>query len=424
LPHLLVIADDLTGANDTGVQFARRGVTTLVSVDPAIDPPALAPDITVLVVDTETRHLSPSKAARRVSEAVRRAKQVGVEHFYKKTDSTLRGNVGAELEAMMSAAGGRRVAFVPAYPKAGRTTRAGYQYVDAVLLEQSAFGADPLEPADLSYVPDIVGRQTSVETMVVSPREANAAEALKGSFEGILVFDCASDEDLARIGGILTAARALDLTAGPAGFAELLPGLLDLPSEKRTIARREGPLLLVCGSVNEVSLRQARFARETGYADIALGPEMTCATGQPLSDEGQTLAARAVRQLADGKDVLVRTVLDRSELSSYLAQGSLEEGDPATFRLVADNIARFARHVLSDGQAGGCAVFGGDTALAFVKAAGCTSLIPQDEIAPGVVISELPEADMPFDFITKSGGFGPEDLPRVITDYLRRPQNG
>ena len=58
--RLLMIADDFTGALDTGVQLAAHGIPTQVVVGQA---DLSACSSTVLVVDTETRHLSAAKAA-------------------------------------------------------------------------------------------------------------------------------------------------------------------------------------------------------------------------------------------------------------------------------------------------------------------------------------------------------------------------
>ena len=112
---LLIIADDFTGALDTGVQFAARGARTEVVVDPQIDFSACGAD--VLVVDTETRHLPAADAYKAVFDLVERARRAGVRFIYKKTDSALRGNIGAELSALLEASGLRQLPFLPAYPK-------------------------------------------------------------------------------------------------------------------------------------------------------------------------------------------------------------------------------------------------------------------------------------------------------------------
>ena len=108
--RLLMIADDFTGALDTGVQLAAHGIPTQVVVGQA---DLSACSSTVLVVDTETRHLPAAKAAKAVEELTRSAVENGVGCIYKKTDSALRGNIGAELAALLKASGARNLPFLP-----------------------------------------------------------------------------------------------------------------------------------------------------------------------------------------------------------------------------------------------------------------------------------------------------------------------
>ena len=103
MTRLLIIADDFTGALDTGVQFAARGARTCVVTEPAYDFSQAGADIQVLVLDAETRHLCPEAAYQTVFRAVREALAAGFRYVYKKTDSALRGNVGAELTAALEA---------------------------------------------------------------------------------------------------------------------------------------------------------------------------------------------------------------------------------------------------------------------------------------------------------------------------------
>lgn len=73
MPRLLIIADDFTGALDTGVQFAACGIPTRVVVGTAAD--MIRCECTVLVVDTETRHLSAEAAGKIVEVLARRARE-------------------------------------------------------------------------------------------------------------------------------------------------------------------------------------------------------------------------------------------------------------------------------------------------------------------------------------------------------------
>ena len=111
---LLMIADDFTGALDAGVQFAKKGFSTKVLVY-SKDMSFQAEDADVLVVDAETRHKKPLEAYLTIFRIVKPAAESGVKYLFKKTDSALRGNIGAELTAMLDATGKSLLSFVPAF---------------------------------------------------------------------------------------------------------------------------------------------------------------------------------------------------------------------------------------------------------------------------------------------------------------------
>ncbi len=419
--QLLIIADDLTGAADTGVQFSKRGIPTLVAVDHDIDMTSVDHTITVLAVDAETRHRTAVEAADRVEKVVRQAAACGVTHFYKKTDSTLRGNVGAELEAVMKAVNCDRLMFIPAYPKTGRFTRRGYQYVGEDLLHTTAFGQDPREPVEVSSVPSIIAKQSNVASQVLSPRSDRAGEILVTEQEGICVFDCESDEDLMRIGQLLADHDALGVLAGSAGFAELLPELLNLPRGPLRRRRNDQPILLVNGSVNEVSLGQVAFARQNDFAEITAPPSLVFANGPRRDSEVEVIAEKAALECGRTKDVLLQTIKRRDELDGYVVKNSPNPAQiKKMFRLAAGNIGRLAARILTEGKFGNCVVFGGDTAVEVIKALGRSRLLLGEEIIPGLALAELVGLPRHVNFITKAGGFGPEDVVCRIRDFLRK----
>ena len=158
--EILVLADDLTGALETGAKFAAAGVGAVVLL-----PGGETADAPAVVIDTETRHAPPEEAARIVESHARAALAAGARLVYKKTDSTLRGNIGAELGALARAAGTELV-YAPAYPRMGRTVRAGRLYVDGVPVSETAFARDPLDPVRESAVARVLAAQTDAAIRV------------------------------------------------------------------------------------------------------------------------------------------------------------------------------------------------------------------------------------------------------------------
>ena len=217
--RLLMIADDFTGALDTGVQLAAHGIPTQVVVGQA---DLSACSSTVLVVDTETRHLPAAKAAKAVEELTRSAVENGVGCIYKKTDSALRGNIGAELAALLKASGARNLPFLPAFPQIGRTTEKGVHYIKGVPVNESPFGIDPFEPVRCAEVTKLIHLQTDVPAQSLQPGETAADKT------GILVYDAATAADLEAAGQQLFQNGTPPVLAGCAGFAAFLPELLGL----------------------------------------------------------------------------------------------------------------------------------------------------------------------------------------------------
>jgi D-threonate/D-erythronate kinase len=417
---LLVIADDLTGANDAGAQFAGQGISTLVAMEAEFAFDQRRPDPTVLVISSESRHLNPAAAAARVESLTRRGRELGVSHFYKKTDSTLRGNIGAELEALLRASKREVLAFAPAFPSLGRTTRGGYQYVGGRLLHQSEFAADPLNPIATSFIPEILRSQTDLPTRVFG-RNAGDLSIQTGERPWIAVFDAENDEDFQPIGQLLRRRGLLGALAGSAGFAVCLPQLLGLSVDFTTTEHSSsGPILVVSGSLNDVSLRQTARGESTGF--VVLNVPVEALIGVDGGD--RTAAARMIEELighaADGKDVILRTAARREDVENSQRLGDRSGlRDGALHQRVAEGVAALVREVLAETKTERLVVFGGDTLAAIMRAMGWRALLPMREMLPGVILAETVGGEKSMTLISKAGGFGPVDLLQKIKTRLR-----
>ena len=117
-----MIADDLTGACDSGVQFARYGFKAVVARG-GKQPADTGAEL--IAVSTDSRNDTPGAARRKVIRACRWMRGQGIHVIYKKIDSTLRGNEGAEIEAAMEACGFPDAVVTPAFPEMGRVVVRG-----------------------------------------------------------------------------------------------------------------------------------------------------------------------------------------------------------------------------------------------------------------------------------------------------------
>jgi uncharacterized protein YgbK (DUF1537 family) len=253
--RLLILADDLTGALDSGVQLAHRGQRVVILTAPDVPfPDSSVYD--VLVIDTETRHIGAEEAGKLVFSLVRQAKASGIRCFYKKTDSGLRGKVGAELQAVLLASGAERLHFIPAYPATDRKTIGGIQYVNGKPLAESIFSKDPIDPIHVSGVDEVIHLSADVPVKLCGAatvkQDNDACE-----FSGIIVHDASTMEDLAAIAERLEKADELYVTGGCAGFLEVYPMEASRDTKEALPALKER-LFVLSGSVNDVTRKHRR----------------------------------------------------------------------------------------------------------------------------------------------------------------------
>jgi uncharacterized protein YgbK (DUF1537 family) len=402
---LLILADDLTGAADTATQFAQAGVASAVALGEKVPP--LHPSISVCAIDTETRHLPPIDAFRKIVSIVKKGRAAGINRFYKKIDSTFRGNVGAELEALLQAAAAHQLLLVPAYPKGGRITRDGCQYVYGKLLNESAFAHDPREPATESYIPSIVSRQTPFPVHCIGSAALATFSLADDRRPGIFVFDAENDEDLQKIARQCAKGDALRIMAGAAGFAGILTE--SLPFQKKAIAAPtlHDRLFVVNGSLNEVSVEQIEEARRSGTF-CAFFDRNRAEKNDPAAVSDALAEPLACQLNARGKAIL-STQHDRLPMEPSACARVLAKVTAAVLEMVPDATP---------------AMFGGDTAYAVCRAIGTEVLYPAAEIEAGVTVLSKDRSGNRGGMILKSGGFGSRNVIAAIKEYIFRASKG
>ena len=351
----VVLADDATGALECASVLAGLGLDVALTLD-------AAPQVRcgMLVADTESRHLLAAEAGRRMA---RWADCTAA--MFKKTDSTLRGNIAVELLALLSRG---PVVYVPAYPKLGRTVQDGRLLVNGIPVDQTEFARDALHPVRSSVVADLFPAGS-----VVPVRDApELARFLALGEAKIAICDAAAEEDLQAIAESL---RGKEVTvAGPTGFIGPWASLGTFPRKLPEVAPVVRKWLVVCGSRHPQSRRQAHLAEHSGLTVLLSAQEK-------LSQEAAAtdLAGRAVKCIGE-------------------RIGKCSQG-PA------------GRPVLPLGVV----VMGGDTAWALWRALGISDLTTLPEVLPGVAACLAGDLL----FVTKAGGFGEDDLvARVMERFV------
>jgi len=107
-----VVADDLTGANALGVLMTKINYNTYTITNPESFDISSFPECDCVIYPTGSRAFSANDAYNSVLYAVQKIYVPGIKLYSKRIDTTLRGNLGAETDAMLDSLGGGRVAII------------------------------------------------------------------------------------------------------------------------------------------------------------------------------------------------------------------------------------------------------------------------------------------------------------------------
>jgi uncharacterized protein YgbK (DUF1537 family) len=388
---IAVIADDLTGAADAGVQLVRAGYRTAVVFHGEAAPTA---DVDAVSFDTDSRTMAAGFAAKRVVEVARAMR--GVRVVYKKVDSTLRGNVAAELAAAFGAAGRERAVVAPAFPGAGRTTVRGTQLVHGVSVDETEMREDPHNPVLEAHVPTLLGDAfSSVGTVGVEDLadSGRISQALREN--ECVVADAERDSDLeALVRAVPDPARVL--WAGSAGLAFALGSVYPGPRVEDAGGRRvpARPVLVVVGSLSGVAREQVRRLVEV-YGDVSV--EAGAGDAVAAAREALSRGTCAVVHTPEEKDASGGSVLEAlREVVACLSEEELFSGLVLT---------------------------GGATAVGVARRLGATGIALSGEVEAGVPVGAL-IGPRPYPVVTKAGGFGgPDTLVWVVQALTQGEEN-
>ncbi|WP_312141392.1 D-threonate kinase [Pantoea septica] len=395
---VLVIADDFTGANDAGSGLAQAGarVHVLFSSETPLD--SAAAD--VWVISTDSRAVSAAEAEAR-TEAVVRQHQAFIARgwLFKKIDSTLRGNIGAEVRAALAASGKKRALIVPAVPRLGRVTRRGEVRVNGVPLTETEYASDPKTPVISARVLTQIGI-AGVEIDLAALRSDRFA-ALLAEQQGAVVIDAESESDIALI---LAAAAQLEetpLLVGAAGLSDALGAQLT--------ARHPAPVLAVIGSMS-VSAQQ-QIAQLAAQRDIALVDiDIRQLFERPRWPNSAQWTDQALAALRNGRHTVIRTCQhadQRHEIDALCQQQQI------TRQQLGEAICQFLGELtlaISRAQRpAGLYLSGGDVAIAIAQALGASGFQIQGIVAGCVPHGVLLNSEFTLPVMTKAGGFGDEN---------------
>jgi D-threonate/D-erythronate kinase len=429
MTRLAIIADDLSSATDCGAQVVRSGLSVVVPLG-GYSLPSQARSTYVISVDTDSRSLPPDQAYAKVRGASQQLVADGWTHFYKSVDSTLRGNLGAEIEAVLAVVKPDCAVIAPAFPKYGRTTVDGVQHLHGRPLHETEFGTDPTAPvrdADIARrlaegTPRKSGRLTLDQVRADAMQIQRTIRGLLDDAIELVVVDIAEQEDLKRICLGLSQSDIRVVWVGSTGLAEFIPlafGAAPTAAAAGQVGKTDSrPALVLVGSASETTRAQLDYAQHNnGLTIICLNAALLIQSDMTAAAELEQVYAGLRAALDSDQDAALVVNASREEIAATQRLGAtLNLSTTEVAQRVVDGLARVGSRLISEDRISGIVATGGDTANALCKALGAQALDILGEVEAGIPILRL-MGTQSLPLVTKAGGFG---SPAAIGEALVR----
>lgn len=411
---ICIVADDLTGANDSGVQCAQYGYRPSVAVN-ARDTSAFVHK-EALIIDTDSREMTSEEAYRTVKEAVRPFAASSPKLLYKKIDSTMRGNIGTELDALYDAFSPDFILINPAYPENGRTVVKGDLYVNDKALKETGISTLPNQSVLSSTVTDLLQSQTSNKAYHLSEDEiysgglAELLGHLKNEGVVYLSFDGETEEQMLNQSRALAAAGHDLIWAGSAGIMKFLPNIYHLSGKDSSAMKLEKfkgceSVLIVAGSRSDITQKQKAHL-EADYPVWTVPPEIFI-DSHWQSDSSITEILQAASE--DNHSVMLISTDTNQNAVENVKEKAEELNIPMVeaTKKIAEGLGRLTRLIFDIKSFDSVLMTGGDVAKAVCLSLESVEFELFQEFEPGIPLGRLRGHYNPI-AITKAGAFGTE----------------
>lgn len=424
-----IIADDLTGANDTALQFHLRGSNTQILLDYEGYLQTIK-NAQTWAISTETRNVEPEVAYNKVKAATKTfIDKLNLEFFYKKIDSTLRGNIALETLAMLEVLNWDAAIIVPAFPSEGRITVGGYHLLKGVPIERTEFARDVHFPIFESHIPTLLKSQLPDDKkdmvgLIELTTIMNGAgpilfklNELIAQGKKLIIADAVSITDIEQVVLAINKSDYNILPAGSAACAQVL-GNIWLPEMKNQLVPKtipELPKLIVSGSGTLITATQIKKLSDSDDFENTYFINLDIKT--ILGGVTEELTNRVVNNLGQNNIVVVNTsylLKDFDGFSDECLNAGLTKAKLAS--QITDFLAELTRIVVSKRDVI-LITLGGETSYKCCHAIDSLQLQLVDEVAPSIALSIDHKAQW---IVAKSGNLGTTNTLLDILKYFEK----
>lgn len=429
MPQCIVIADDLTGANATGVLLKKMNYNTFTVLNnERLELTTLA-ECDCLMYPTNSRGISSELAYNRVYNVTNLLKNDEVKVYAKRIDSTLRGNLGSETDAILDALGEDYVAIAAScFPESGRVIIGGYMLVNGLPLHKTEVALDPKTPVKTSEIKRVFEQQSKYPVASILMKDmmqgkhylADQINRLIKEGKRTIVFDCVTQEDLDLIADAVITSKIKFVAVDPGVFTATISRKTIVPSEKKS----KDKILVVVGSVNPVTKNQMEelWLSQKTFNVFVKSKELV------ESDERREAEInRIVKEVGENSSKFIISTVTGDGLmpENRIDFKYYTERDHSTVDEISEKIntafAKITYHICNqDKDFKGLYTSGGDITVAVCKKFNTAGLELLDEVLPLAAYGKILKGEFDgLNIITKGGMVGQSNAINKCVTYLK-----
>lgn len=416
-----VVADDLTGANATSALLSKKGFKAITCLEKFHDELS---EFEIVSFATDSRSIPYKEAYSRVVDCINQFKKYNP-LISKRIDSTLRGNLGAEVDAVIDNNPELMALVVPVYPSSERICVGGSLLVSGIPLQNTAMRNDPKNPMTESSILELFHCQSRYPISHISLKEVlegkeRIEQRLKQVYQQggrIVIFDATTDIDINIIAQAAESTKLPVFCVDPGPFTAQFAHLRYSSDRKMT-----NKVFIAIGSVSELTQRQIKklkYDRKVWLETIPVQDLIDIANddkkAKPIVDK---LLSKLTQFDLIGIDT-VESPDDVCDLACIAEKNKISITDASA--TINKGIAEITGQVLlnKNSPLRGLYTSGGDVTVSVVNRIGSTGFLLKDEVEPLAVYGHLVGGQCNgYAIVTKGGFVGNDNTLVHCVDYL------
>lgn len=436
------ITDDMTGTMTCGALLAKAGIQACSYFSPYNMPGAEKQE--AVIISANSRNLPPEQAKRKVKEAYHALLKQKTTFFTKRIDTTFRGGIGYEVDALLEEMPSNTIAVMAAaMPDTHRIVVGGYSIINGVILTETGAASDAMSPVKQAHIPTLIRSQSNNQVEEIGLNKVLAGKAVlrealiakKNSGGKIIIVDAITTEHLHMVAQVINELGWNVLAIDPGAFSLQLALCRGFGNFKRIPKHPEnfpdaegyaGKVIVVAGSATDVTRKQINMLRGKEYVEcVSIYQSKLIKTDTDADMEINRAVSEGIHriEISTCKVLVLGTAIFNQKIDLKTEEKHLGFPKGRASTNINKSLGKIVNGILNapfvKKNLKGLYMTGGDTLVTVLQAIGASGLHLIDTVIPQTNLGRI--IGGPFEgtsIVGKGGMIGKEDTAILAVNRL------